>query len=170
MIVRASYYYLLIILSFTAIYILTRFCQLRHLVLFYLLSVPLAILASLLVEKIGSGLGSFLSLSGRPNENPNEAFSGDIERARHSKRNGYFDQALDIIDSVIKNGCNSPDALFLKAQIQWEGFENAIDAKKNLRKVMELSDQNDTLHRWASNLYDDIVRAEKEHYQELLNG
>jgi hypothetical protein len=59
-------------------------------------------------------------------------------------------------------------ALFLKAQILWEGFENPTAAKGYLEKVIEMKqDKNETIHRWASNLYDELSEIEKNRESHL---
>ena len=55
-----------------------------------------------------------------------------------------------------------PEALFLKAQILWEGFENSVEAKRSLRDVMRIVQRDEPLHRWASNLFDRIIESEKK--------
>lgn len=167
MIIRTIYYFLILSVVITILYYFAAIESLLLLILLYFIMLICAIILSIFVEKVGSKAGSFLSLSGRPDFRPGEVFAGDIERARHSKRSGQFDEALAIIDDVIKNAGELSSALFLKAQIQWEGFGNAAGAKRCLRKVMQIEAAESTLHTWASNLYNDIVRAVKEQYQEV---
>jgi len=94
-------------------------------------------------------------------------FSADLEIARHNKANGRYQEALDLINDVVEKTTDWPDALYLKAQILWEGFENATEAKRCLRRVMQLVKYEETLHRWASSMMDDILAFEKQKYQML---
>jgi len=100
----------------------------------------------------------------------NDEFTADLERARHSKANGRYEEANEIIELVLTSAPEWPDALYLKAQIQWEGFGNATEAKRCLKKVMQLVDYDETLHRWASSYFDEIIKAEKELYQKDLDS
>ena len=53
-----------------------------------------------------------------------------------------------------------PEALYLKAQILWEGYHKAADSKIILENILEiLPDKEDTYHRWAQTLIDDIEAA-----------
>lgn len=168
MILRSVYYYVMMIGVVLVIYIFTSFCGVRYLLLLCLMCIPAAIIASLFVEKAGSSFGSFLSGSFKNSRGLNDEFIADLERARHSKANGRYEEAHEIIEGVITSAPEWPDALYLKAQIQWEGFGNATEAKRCLKKVMQLVGYDDTLHRWASSYFDEIVKAEKELYEQRL--
>ena len=114
------------------------------------------------IERFGSGLGSFLSGWSSRRPNTRETLAADIEKAKYSKREGRFQEAVDIIDGVLKTDPNFPDALFLKAQILWKGFGNKVVAKEYLKKVMQLVPKEKTLHRWASSYYDEMIGMEKK--------
>jgi tetratricopeptide (TPR) repeat protein len=47
-----------------------------------------------------------------------------LAKARYSKRQGRFKEALSIIESALDRDPEFPDALYLKARILWEGFNN----------------------------------------------
>ena len=164
MILRSAYYYAMMIGALLVIYIFTQFCSASYLFLLSTACIPIAILASLFVEKAGSSFGSFLSGSFKNSRHQNDEFIADLEKARHSKANGRFEEALEIIEGVITNAPDWPDALYLKAQIQWEGFGNGAEAKRCLKKVMRLVGHDETLHRWASSYFDVVVKAEKAKY------
>jgi tetratricopeptide (TPR) repeat protein len=152
--------------SLLVIYMFTSFCSTRFFMLLALLCILPAILAASFVEKAGSSFGNFLSGSFKKPRNQNDAFTADLERARHSKANGRYEEALEIIEEVLSGAPDWPHALYLKAQIQWEGFRNATEAKRCLKKVIQLVGHEETLHRWASSYFDRIIKAEKEIYQE----
>ena len=132
----------------------------KHLLAFYGVSLPFSILVSLAVERLGSKTADLL-YSNRRSTNPTGVFSADIERVRHCKRKGEYDDALHILEGVIERGGGSPEALFLKAQILWEGFANARDAKHCLTEVMKAVPNGETLHSWASNYYAEIIGSQK---------
>ena len=50
-----------------------------------------------------------------------------------------------------------PEALFLKAQVLWDGFEDYSGTRQCLQRVMEVSpDENAAFHRWAVRMYEEM--------------
>jgi tetratricopeptide (TPR) repeat protein len=134
----------------------------KHVLIFSLCSIPLCFLYAYCVERISSVLGgTLLGMSGRK-FTPRETFAADLEIARQSKRNGEFEKARSIIDGVLEQDSEFPDALYQRAEILWEGFENSSEAKRCLRKVMQLVPRGETLHSWASSYFDKIIAVEKK--------
>jgi tetratricopeptide (TPR) repeat protein len=125
----------------------------KHVIIFSICSIPLCILFAYSVEKLGSGLGGILSGWTTGNISPRERLSADLEKARYSKSKGEFEEAFSIINGVIDKDPDFPDALYLKGQILWEGFENGEEAIRCFRKVMGLLQNTEPLHRWASSYY-----------------
>jgi len=138
-----------------------RLFTFKHVLLFSIGAIPLSILFIYVLEKFGSGLGRFLSGWSSRRPTTRETLAADLEKARYSKREGRFQEALTIIDGVLDKDPNFPDALFLKAQILWKGFGNAGVAKEYLKKVMQVVSKDETLHRWASSYYDEVTGMEK---------
>ena len=165
MILRATYYYVMMIGVLLLIYTFTYFCRMGYLMLLFMLCIPVAIFASFFVDKAGSSFSNFLSGSFKAPGRHNDEFLADLEKARHSKANGRYQEALEIIEGVIISAPDWADALYLKAQIQWEGFRNTTEAKRCLKKIMRLIGYDETLHRWASSYFDEVVKAEKEIYE-----
>ena len=168
--VRLFFYYIMMVGSLFVIYAFaSMFGDLftfSHFILFSIFCIPLAVLSSVFVEKVGSGAGNFLMCYFKSNNIGNDVFIADLEKARHNKANGRYEEALELIEGVLLNASDWPDALYLKAQIEWEGFGNSTAAKRALTKVMQLVKHDETLHRWASSYFDLIVRAEKEKFME----
>ena len=79
------------------------------------------------------------------------------DRIRHSKRQKDFDRALYLVNQVIDKAPDLPEALFLKAQILWEGFGNQA-AEGYLKKVLRLVKVGEPLHRWALNYHEQVRR------------
>jgi tetratricopeptide (TPR) repeat protein len=100
-------------------------------------------------------------------ENLHEMFSADMEKARHSKRENRFQEALKAVNEVLAEIPDYPEALYLKAQILWEGFENYSQSLNYLEKVLQIVDDQEGLHRWASTYYDEVQNSrlleEKRH-------
>ena len=129
----------------------------KHLLLGSLSSIPLCFLLAYCLERFGSVLGNIFSGWSSRQVSPRETLSADLEKAKSGKRNGEFEEAKEIIDQVLEKDPDFPDALYLKAQILWEGFEKRQEASECLQSVMRLVPQEDTLHRWASSLLKEII-------------
>jgi tetratricopeptide (TPR) repeat protein len=133
----------------------------KHVLFFSLCSIPLCVLYAYSIEKLGSGLGGiFLGWTGAK-RSEREELGADLERARCSKRENRYEEALSIIGEVLDKDPDFPDALFLKGQIMWEGFKSKEEAVDCFKKVMELVQNSETLHRWASSYYHEIKRGSK---------
>jgi len=136
----------------------------NHFIIFSICSIPLAVLSSIFVEKVGSGAGNFLMCSFKSKDSGHDIFTADLEKARYNKANGRFEEALELIEGVLLNAPDWADAYYLKAQIEWEGFGNSTISKRCLTKVMQLVKHDEPLHRWASNYFDVIVKSDKEKF------
>jgi tetratricopeptide (TPR) repeat protein len=89
-----------------------------------------------------------------------ERLAGDLNVVRHHKLCDRFDEALITIEDILAKDPEFPEALFLKAQILWHGFEDAEAAKGCLLKVIQIEPDKETVfHRWALNLYGDIQKS-----------
>jgi tetratricopeptide (TPR) repeat protein len=163
-ITRPLYCFLLVLAALVIICMSTgaQLFTFKHVLIYSLCSIPLCFLYAYCVEKIGSVLGTAPLGLGSRRSSPREIFVADLEIARQNKRNGKFEEARSTIDGVLDKDREFPDALYLKAEILWEGFENASEAKRCLRKVMQLVPREETLHSWASSFFDKIIAAEKK--------
>ena len=80
--------------------------------------------------------------------------ASDLNVVRYHKLCYRFDDALLTIDEVLAKNPDFVEALFLKAQILWEGFEDAKVARGCLLKILVVEpDEKAVFHRWALNLY-----------------
>ena len=136
----------------------------KHLLIYSIYSIPLCILYAYIVEKLGSGLGGILSDWTTRKFSRREQLSADLAKARSSRSGARFEEALSIINGVLDKDPEFPDALFLKAQILWDGFENSRESKDCLRRLMQTVPHEEPLHRWASSFFDEIIRTEKKRY------
>jgi len=74
-----------------------------------------------------------------------------------------YDQALKAVNNILNRDPEFSEALFIKAQILWEGFKNSAAAKGNLKKIIEIKkDKNEPFYRWASNLLDELTKIEMQ--------
>lgn len=163
-ITRPLYCFLLVLAALVIICMSTgaELFTFKHVLIFSLCSIPLCFLYAYCVEKIGTVFGTTLLGMSSRKSTPRETLAADLEIARQSKRNGEFEKARSKIDGVLEKDSDFPDALYLKAEILWEGFENSSEAKRCLRKVMQLVPREETLHSWASSYFDKIIAAEKK--------
>jgi tetratricopeptide (TPR) repeat protein len=137
------------------------------LVLWGVLGILVALLVSIVAAMLSETLSGFIGGSanvlygvGRRTMTLRDQLSGTMSIARNHKMNKRFDEAFLSVEEVIAEDPEYPDALFLKAQILWEGFEDADEAKECLEKIMELAnDENDPIFRWASTLYDELITS-----------
>lgn len=129
----------------------------KHLLLWSLSSIPLCFLLAYCLERFGSVLGNMFSGWSSRKVSLRETLSADFEKAKSYKRGGKFEEANEIIDQVLEKDPDYPDALYLKAQILWEGFEKRQEASECLQNLMRLVPQEDTLHRWASIFLKEII-------------
>jgi hypothetical protein len=89
-----------------------------------------------------------------------ERFAGELDKVRFHKREGEFDRALSLVNKILEKEQEFPEALYLKAQILWEGFENRSAATRYLEKTMQLAGEGESLYRWASGYLSDMDSRE----------
>ncbi len=148
---------LFVIWSFTGSQLFT----LKHVFILSLCAIPLSILYAYTVEKFGSSLGGILTGWTTQKISPREQLSADLAKARYSKGSGHFEEALSIINQVLEKDPDYPDALYLKAHILWEGFNNSKGALESLKRIVELVKEDEPIHRWALNYYDEVRKGHR---------
>ncbi len=134
----------------------------KHFFIFLLCCIPLSIIYAIIIEKFGNRLSVLMSGWSDRKIPQREQYSADLANARFSKSRGDFSKALVIINEVIENNPEFPDALFLKAQIEWEGFKSSTLARKNLDKAIELVKDDDPLRRLIANYYIRMIKERRE--------
>ena len=127
-----------------------------------LVALPGSIVAALAVEiiseKFWDGSVNILYGTGRLDRTMRDQFIGTLSQARFHKMSQRHDLALGCIDEVLAAAPNYTEALFLKAQILWEGGQNAAAAKQCLIHLMKVEpDKEAPFHRWALSLYREIA-------------
>ena len=83
--------------------------------------------------------------------------AGELDKIKYSKREKNFDRALRQVNELLAKEPEFPEALFLKAQILWEGFGNQA-AEGYLNKVLGLVKVGEPLHRWALSYHEQVRR------------
>ena len=106
---------------------------------------------------IGGGSVNALYGFGRRTSTLRERQAGDLSQVRYQKMNQNYAMAMVKLEEILAHDPDYPEALFVKAQVLWEGYNNRIAAKECLMRVIKVEpDRNAVFHRWALNLYREI--------------
>ena len=85
--------------------------------------------------------------------------ASDLNAVRYHKLCHQFDDALLKIEEVLAKDPDFVEALLLKAQILWEGFEDRNAASKCLLKILAAEpDEKAVFHRWALIFFDELSK------------
>jgi hypothetical protein len=118
------------------------------------------IFATIFTGRVGKSTSAMLYGQGRSTIKLQERLEGDLQQARFHKMNHRYKEALGFVDGALERLPDFPEALFLKAQILWEGFEDSPAAKVCIREIMQLLPaKEEPLHRWANHLLSEIDRG-----------
>ena len=116
-----------------------------------------SVITLVIVEHLGSSSVNLLYGRRKPRYTDYEKHEGDLNQARLQKSKQEYHKALVLVNDILKNAPDLPEALYLKAQILWEGYHKAEDSIIILEKIVDiLPDKEDTSHRWAQTLMDEI--------------
>ena len=124
------------------------------------LAAVLCSLISLFTVFVSEGLGGIAGslYDGRePIWSIQERYSADFSRARVQKMNKNYDKSLLIIDKVLIEQPDFNEALFLKAQILAEGFNDICDAKMCLTRIFQTEPKRSQLFQWSKTLYRSMI-------------
>lgn len=132
-----------------------------------LYGMPASVLAAFAVELLCGGLGNgsvnLIYGMGRRDRTFRDQLIATLNQARFHKMSKRHDLALACIDEVLATDPAFPEALFVKAQILWEGYQDSAAAKQCLINLMKIEpDKEATFHRWAVSLYREIASADKK--------
>ena len=126
-------------------------------------SVVAASAVELLSGRLGSGSVNVLYGMGRIHRTPRDQLIGTLTQARVHKMNKVHDRALTCIEEVLAADPKYPEALLVKAQILWEGYQDGPAAKHCLIYLMKVEpDKKATFHRWAVSLYKEIATSQRK--------
>lgn len=124
-------------------------------------SAGVAFTSDIFCGAIGSGSVNLLYGTGRRTSNLREQLAGDLNVVRFHKMNRKFDRALETVEKVLEKDPDYPEALFLKAQVLWDGFEDYSGTRQCLQRVMEVSpDESAAFYRWAVRMYEEIQKKD----------
>ena len=103
-----------------------------------------------------------LSGPGRSTISVRQQLAADLNVVRYHKLCHRFDDALIKIEEVLAKDPDFAEALLLKAQILWEGFEDCKAARECLLKIMAVEpDEKAVFHRWALNFYEELSNGHR---------
>lgn len=145
-----------------ALVIICAFKGMRFILLSIPVALPISIILTVIVDYISDKLGKTagkLFTGGDAGFSIREQLTGVLNSARLAKREERFDAAIRIMEDILIQDPEFPEALFLKAQILVEGFNDTNNAKLCLSKVISLTkdNENNEHYRWAKSLYREIV-------------
>jgi len=87
--------------------------------------------------------------------------ASDLNVVRYHKLCHRFDDALIKIEEVLAKDPDFVEALLLKAQILWEGFEDGEAAGGCLLRILAVEpDEKAVFHRWALDFYEDLTNGD----------
>lgn len=135
-----------------------------------LLWIPASIAAGALAALAGTWFGQALGeASGglyggrKANWTAREKMAGTMDLARIAKMNKDWEKALALVNEILNEAPDYPDALFLKAQVCWTGYQARREALSCLDQVMKFASQDEPVRRWAGVLREEILgRKPKE--------
>jgi hypothetical protein len=100
--------------------------------------------------------------TGRSVRRLREQFAGTLNQVRYHKICQEFQKALSTVEGVLTRDPDFSEALLLKAQILWEGFEDRSGAKICLIKILKVEpNKKSPFHRWALALYKEIADSQR---------
>jgi len=119
--------------------------------------VLVSVISHFIIERLSSSGVNLLYGKRKPIWTQTEKFEGPLNQARHLKSKQDYVHARNMVDDILAQAPKFPDALYLKAQILWEGYRDAPSSRKVLAELLAIvPDKHDTYHRWAQSLLDDI--------------
>jgi hypothetical protein len=120
----------------------------------FLVSFVVAICVQYFAEHMGASSANFVYGSGKNTFTVRERLAANLSQARYHKMRKEYDQALQVLDETLCKDPEFPEALLLKAQIHWEGFQEGEEAKQCLLTLFRsMRDKDAPLNRWGKELY-----------------
>ena len=134
-------------------------------------SVVVGIFTTIFTGTAGKSASGMLYGHGKSTIKLRERLEGDLQQARFHKMNHRYEKALWLVNGALERAPDFPEALFLKAQILWEGFGDSGGAKLCIAEVMQLiPDKDEALCRWATHLLKDINRGAEDQKDRVVNS
>jgi tetratricopeptide (TPR) repeat protein len=85
-----------------------------------------------------------------------EQYHSYITQARYQKTKEQYEKALQLIELYLEKDPDNSEALYLKAQILLEGFNDRAGAKLCIDKILKSNSESDCWTRWALHTQDKL--------------
>jgi len=124
-------------------------------------SLAAGFLVMMLTDVIGGTASGMLFGRRRAVWTVREQVQGTLNQARFSRENSDYEQALGYVNTVLSRDPDYPEALLLKAEILWDGFQELEGAKRFLEKVLTIDFEDRVVYNRAETFYDLLVRTDQ---------
>jgi len=120
----------------------------------------ISIVVMFLMDAVGGAASGLLTGRREAVWTIREQVQGFLSQAGFNRENRNYPAALSFVNMVLEKDPDFADALFLKAQILWEGFGQPHAAIQFLEKILSLEDDNKTVQNHALLLHNDLSTLE----------
>ncbi len=118
------------------------------LLLWLLICLTLSIMVEFVTDRMGSYAGRLYG--GRKGDwSVREQMQGAMDIVRVQKRAGKYDAALAKVEEILVKDPTFAEALFTKAQILHEGYNDRHETLRCLQNVLDTTSPDEPVHRWA---------------------
>ena len=129
-----------------------------------IVSIPLSILVCSVAALAGASTARIFYGGNKPKWNIQDRLQGDLDQVMYFKRQGQYQKAMQKVNQMLEQEPGFTEALFLKAQILWEGYDTASGANRYL-DMAKKSAPTGHLHRWILSYQESVNnRLKKQNY------
>lgn len=136
------------------------------------ITIALNLIPTILVLWFSNKVGdvSAILFKGSGRSTIRDQYCGNISQARYLKTRHEYKEALELIEQYLDKDPDFAEALYLKAQILLDGFNDYIGAKLCTNKILKITDNTCTWHQWALNLQKDIYKMRRQKTKSSQNN
>lgn len=124
----------------------------------FVLSLAMTPLIMLITIKIGGVAGKLFTGVNREWD-PEELLAIEFNKVRSALGHKRYDEGLRRINQILLANPDHPEALYLKARIVWQGFQNHGSAVSCLNRILTAADRREQYHRWARNFLAELEES-----------
>lgn len=117
-------------------------------------------------DKVGAASAKLFTGSGR--STIRDRYCGNISQARYLKTIQEYKKALELIEQYLDKDPDFAEALYLKAQILLDGFNDFVGAKLCINKILQITDNTCSWHQRAMSFQKDIYKRRRSNAQKNL--
>ena len=121
-----------------------------------IVGIIISVIVMFLMDTVSGAASGFISGRREAVWTIREQVQGFLSQARFNKENGDYPAALSFVNKVLDKDPDFVEALFLKAQVLWEGFGQSEAAIQFLEKILSLEDENKMVQNQALLLHNDL--------------